>query len=124
VLCLVMIETARAVENADAICSVPGVDGVYVGPADLAISMGVPLAEMFRAQGHVDAIEEIRSACARHELLAGIHTGGGAQAREFAQAGFQMLTILTDLALLRSASQRELVLARGGTVEETKGPYG
>jgi len=125
VLCLVMIETVRAVENADAICSTPGVDGVYVGPADLAVSMGVPLGEMFRAKEHADAIEEIRATAARHGLLAGIHTGGGSQARTLADAGFRMCTVSTDAALLRAVAKRELAAALGdGPDAESGGIYG
>src|SRR5437667_11392048 len=46
VMCFVMIESVRAVESADAICSTAGLDGVYIGPADLAVSMCGSLAAM------------------------------------------------------------------------------
>ncbi len=54
----------------------------------------------------------MRAACARHGIIAGIHTAGGAQSREFADAGFAMCTVTTDVALLRAAALRELTAAR------------
>jgi 4-hydroxy-2-oxoheptanedioate aldolase len=124
VTCLVMIETLRAVEAADEICTVPGVDGVYIGPADLSVSMCGSLAAM-GSKEHRDAIDSVRGACERAGIVAGIHTGGGAQAREFAAAGFQMCTLGTDAALLRSVARSELAAAReGGGDAKTGGIYG
>jgi 4-hydroxy-2-oxoheptanedioate aldolase len=125
VACLVMIETLRAVEAADEICTTPGVDGVYIGPADLSVSMCGSLAAM-GSKEHRDAIETVRLACVRAGIAAGIHTGGGAQAREFADAGFQMCTLGTDAALLRTTARNELTLARGegGAGGKSGGIYG
>jgi 4-hydroxy-2-oxoheptanedioate aldolase len=116
VACFVMIESVRAVEAADAICSTPGVDGIYIGPADLSVSMCGSLAAMGSAE-HRDAIETVRRACAANGTVAGIHTSGGVQARSFADAGFQMCTLSTDASLLRSIARSELAAAR-----ETTGP--
>jgi len=124
VVCLVMIETVRAVENADEICSTPGVDGIYVGPADLAVSMTGSLAAM-GSKEHADAIETVRLACDRHGVVPGIHTSGGAQAREYADAGFRMCTLTTDAAMLRSYAREQLGVARGaGPGSAGRGPYG
>ena len=124
VLCLLMIETAEAVERADEICSTPGVDGVYIGPADLAISLGVGLAKMFEAQVHVDAIDHVREAAMRNGIIPGIHTGGGAQARGLADAGFRMCTLSSDATWLRQAAQGDLAAARGTGDERRGGIYG
>jgi 4-hydroxy-2-oxoheptanedioate aldolase len=113
VLCLVMIETVRAVEAAEEICATRGVDGVYIGPADLAVSMSGSLRAM-GSQEHADAIEQIRACCKRNGIVAGIHTSGGAQARGYADAGFDMCTLGTDAGLLRARLRDELGLARGG----------
>ena len=124
VLCLVMIETADAVERADEICSTPGVDGVYIGPADLAISLGVGLGKMFEAQTHVDAIEHVRETATRSGIIPGLHTGGGAQARRFADAGFRMCTLSSDASMLRQVAQAELAAARGDAGAGGGGIYG
>ncbi len=115
VACLVMIETVRAVEAVDEICTTPGVDGVYIGPADLSVSMCGSLAAM-GSHEHREAIETVRTACESAGIAAGIHTSGGAQAREFADAGFQMCTLGTDAALLRATARNELTAAREGSV--------
>jgi 4-hydroxy-2-oxoheptanedioate aldolase len=112
--CFVMIETVRAVEAADEICSTPGVDGVYVGPADLAVDMCGTLTAL-GSREHADAIEEARRACVRNNIIPGIHTISGAQAREYADAGFKMCTLSTDSALLRAKAAAELTVARDGT---------
>jgi 4-hydroxy-2-oxoheptanedioate aldolase len=123
VLCLVMVETAEAVERAEEICSTPGVDGIYIGPADLAISLGLAVSQMFEAQVHVDAIDHARDAAVRNGIIAGIHTGSGAQARAFADAGFRMCTISSDAWWLRQMAQAELAVARGAGDDRRGGIY-
>jgi 4-hydroxy-2-oxoheptanedioate aldolase len=124
VLCFVMIETVQAVENADAICSTPGVDGVYVGPADLAISMGAAFGVDPLPAAHADAIDHLATVCAAHGIVPGIHTGGGADARRVLDAGYRMATVSTDAAIFRSAIRAELASARGGENGGSGGIYG
>jgi 4-hydroxy-2-oxoheptanedioate aldolase len=119
VLCLVMIETEQAVEAVDEICTTPGVDGVYIGPSDLSMSMCGTLAAM-GSREHTDAIETVRTACERHGIVPGIHTAGGAQAREYADAGVMMCTLATDAALLRTTVREQLAAARGTTAAPAK----
>jgi 4-hydroxy-2-oxoheptanedioate aldolase len=111
VVCLVMIETVAAVEAVDDICSTPGVDGVYIGPADLAVSMSGSL-DAIGSQEHADALETVRLACERHGIIPGLHTSGGAQARTYADAGFRMCTLGTDTSHLRATLRDQLSAAR------------
>jgi 4-hydroxy-2-oxoheptanedioate aldolase len=119
-----MIETARGVENVDEICSVPGVDAVYIGPGDLALSYG--LAPTFSTQPgpHADAIEQIRKTCIAHGIAAGIQCGGGESARERADAGFTMLTVCTDAFLVTAGAKAELERAGGEVSGDGSGQYG
>jgi 4-hydroxy-2-oxoheptanedioate aldolase len=112
-LCLVMIETIGAVERAEEICATPGVDGVYVGPADLAVTMGLAPGRDEMPAEHAQAIVHVRETCDAHNLIAGIHTTGGAQARGYLDAGFRMVSLATDAALLSAAHRAELAAARG-----------
>jgi len=125
--CFVMIETVRAVEAADEICSTPGVDGVYIGPADLAVSMSGTTAAM-GSDAHRDAIDEVKRACERHGIVPGIHTSGGAEARTLAELGFKMCTLATDAALLRAKASAELAQARetsdSSSGSSSGGPFG
>ena len=128
-LCLVMIETAQAVEQAEQICSTPGLDGIYVGPADLAISMGLSPATATSSTEYTDAIEHVRKTCDACRIVPGIHTNGGEQARAYLDAGFRMVTLSSDAALLRAAHRAELARVRGGggasgpSERGSRGPY-
>ena len=101
VLCLVMIETAEALANVDEIVQTPGVDGIYLGPADLGISLGfAPLAfEQTTDERQLAAIEQIRLACVRADRIMGI----SGDPRNLAAAGFRMITAGMDAMLMRSA---------------------
>jgi 4-hydroxy-2-oxoheptanedioate aldolase len=117
VLCLVMVETREALERVDEIASTPGVDGVYIGPSDLALSLGLTPTLDIKEGEHAEAIRRIREACHRNGIAAGIHAASGEWARRHAEAGFEMVTVATDAALLRGAALRELDVARGGRGE-------
>ena len=65
------IETKTAIERIDELLSVPKIDAVMIGPADLSISLGVP--GQFEHPTLVAAIEKIRDACIRHGIAPGIH---------------------------------------------------
>jgi 4-hydroxy-2-oxoheptanedioate aldolase len=114
VLCLVMVETMEALERVDEIAATPGLDGVYVGPSDLALSLGLPPTLEVTENGHVEAVERIREACREHGIAAGIHAPSGEWARRHAEAGFDLVTVATDAPLLRGAALRELTAAREG----------
>lgn len=113
VMCFVMIETVQAVANVVEICSTPGVDGVYIGPADLAISMGIQFPfEGFTAE-HLHAMEHVRQVCVDHGIIPGIHTGGGQGALDAITQGFRMATVSTDAGLFRTTVAEHLAAARG-----------
>lgn len=113
VLCLVMIETEQGVANADEICSTPGIDGVYIGPADLAVSLGERPPDRLIAGRHTEAVEHVLDRCNAHGIIPAIHSYDGATANELAAMGFRMVTVGVDLRLLRAAVVDELRVARG-----------
>jgi len=102
--CIVMAESTSAVANIDEICSVRGVDAVYVGPADLAASLGCTPSLGVAPGVHAEAIATIVDSCARHGMVIGIHCGTTKQVLECAEMGFQMITISTDTQLLAAAA--------------------
>ena len=116
VACVVMIETAEGVRNADAIAATPGVDAIYIGPGDLAIGLGLSAwGEDWsheEARLHNDAIERILAACVRHKVAPGIHCGDGATAGRYVSRGFLMVTVASDLGLLGTGGRAELAKAR------------
>lgn len=120
-LCLVMVETREALENVDEIAATPGLDGIYVGPSDLALSLGLPPTLEIYEDEHAEAVERVRDACARNGIAAGIQASSGEWARRHAEAGFDMVTVATDASLLRGAALAELAVVRGEDAETKPG---
>ena len=108
-----MIETAAALADVDAICAVPGLAGIYVGPADLAISMGVDVAKANTDPEVLKAIGLIREAALRAGLVPAVHAGSGAVGHAMAQLGFQMITLGAESQALRRGAAAGLAEAKG-----------
>jgi 4-hydroxy-2-oxoheptanedioate aldolase len=109
---LAMIETREALARADAICSVPGLDGIFVGPGDLTISLsGGKTAAGNRAETQ-RAIQDIARAAGRAGVPAGIFCATPEDARRYAGMGYRFLTIDTDEGLLAEACERCVEAAR------------
>jgi 4-hydroxy-2-oxoheptanedioate aldolase len=108
VVCAVMCETAQAMENLDAILQVPGVDAVFVGPNDLAVSLGIR-GSSYAGQDprHHAAMEQIVAACRARGVIAGIMCGTPETAEHWRQAGFRMLAIDSDASMLTKAAQAD-----------------
>jgi 4-hydroxy-2-oxoheptanedioate aldolase len=100
-----MIETAEAVRNLDDILSTPGLDAVFIGPNDLAISFGVSGGLIPSDPKVVQTIDQILAGCKRHGVKAGVHTGSVANARAMIAKGFDFVTVLSDARILAVAAQ-------------------
>jgi len=96
IACIVMIETKQGLENLDDILSVPGLDGVYIGPSDLSFALGLFPKMDSDVPLHVQTVARILEACKRHGKVAGIHTGGPPFSAEKVKEGFQMVTVTSD----------------------------
>jgi 2-keto-3-deoxy-L-rhamnonate aldolase RhmA len=108
---LVMIESAAAVGSIDAILKTPGLDGIMVGPADLAVTMG-HLSEL----SHPDvraAIAGVRDACQRHSVPFGIFAGTEQAARVWGAAGAGFMTVGADTQFLDQGIAKSRALAQG-----------
>src|ERR687894_1973947 len=110
VLCLVMVETREALERVEEISATSGLDGIYIGPSDLALSLGLPPTLEIREGEHAEAVKRIREACHGSGIAAGIHSPSGGWARRHAEAGFDLITVTSDAPLLRQAVSRELTV--------------
>jgi 4-hydroxy-2-oxoheptanedioate aldolase len=107
-----MIETAAALSDVDEICAVPGLAGLYVGPADLAISMGVDVTKATTDPAVREAITRIHGAASGAGLVAAIHAGNSTAGHALAQLGFQMLTLESESQALRRGAAASLREAR------------
>ena len=110
---LVQAETLEAMANLDAIAATPGVDGVFIGPADLSASMGHP-----GNPGHPDVQAAIHDGIARilrAGKAPGILATNEAQARQWLAAGALFVAVGVDTMLLTSAAQNLLARFHTGT---------
>ena len=107
-----MIETVEALSNLDDILSVLGVDAIYVGPADLSVSLGLPPGNNDGKAAFDDSLAAIVEGCVRHGVVAGCHTASELCQRRI-QQGFRMITVTSDTVALARALEDELRRARG-----------
>jgi 4-hydroxy-2-oxoheptanedioate aldolase len=117
-LCIAMIETRDGLDNLDEIAATPGLDGLYIGPSDLALALGLPprpVAGDIGADRQVlaDAIERVRDACDANGLIAGMHCAAGQAAANYADSGFKLITVGVDTSWYKATIRRELDAARG-----------
>jgi 4-hydroxy-2-oxoheptanedioate aldolase len=123
VVCMVMIETVEGMAAVDEILAVPGVDGVYVGPNDLAVTHGMKPDATASNPEHRRLIEAILDACKRRGLIAGIHCAGPETAIRWREVGFRMLNVDNDSLFLRAGAARVLEQMRGVKREAAKTGY-
>ena len=114
VLAIAMIETQQALDNLEEILNVPGLDGIYIGPSDLALSLGGTPKPDQTDPKVVAAIERILAAAKSHGVVPGIHCGSPAYATRMVEQGFQLVTILSDNLLMATAAKRAVAELREG----------
>ncbi len=105
---IVMIETIQAVENAEAIMAVDGVVGCFIGPNDLALSMGLTPNDTGPGTVHEAAIQRVLAACKKTGKAAGKHCFTSAELNVRIQEGFQFLALLSDAGFMNMAAKSEL----------------
>lgn len=102
-MCLVMVETPAGVDALEEIVRTPGVDGVYIGPNDLALGCGYGRAT-YRDSAEVDAlIQRVVDACRAAGVVAGLHCSDAEMAVHWAGRGVRLLTAGQETSLLRVA---------------------
>src|SRR5690348_1169817 len=100
---LVQVETERALENIEAICAVDGIDGVFIGPADLHASLGYPgeIANPAVTPRIAKAIRRIRAA----GKAPGILTPSEADARHWLECGALFVAVGADVGILARGAE-------------------
>ena len=105
---LVQVEHINAVRAVEDILAVDGVDGCFVGPTDLALSMGLPRTNFENVPEHREAIRRTVAACRAVGKMAACNTYSPSEAREKARQGYECITMESDVDLLVGASRRLL----------------
>lgn len=122
ILAFAMIETAEAIDNLEEIASTPGLDGIYVGPADLSFSLskGQLMPAFDREEPEViEAIKRIKDACHRNGIQAAIHCGTAEYAARAVEWGFNMTTVSGDSRLIAAAAAESVATFRKLTTKIT-----
>lgn len=112
IACVAMIETAEGLEALDAIAATPGLDGIYIGPSDLALGLGLQPTGDNSDPLHAETVSRIQAACRKHGVAAGIHTSSQGFARRYLDMGFNLVTISSDLRAMLRAAGEDLAAAR------------
>ena len=110
IVALAMIETRRGFDQVAEIAAVDGIDGVFIGPADLAIGLGKPPSG---SHGEVEhAIAAIRGCTFPLNRRAGIFTSGAGIAGKRIAQGFDLVTATSDLAAVADAAAADISVLR------------
>lgn len=99
-LIVLQCEHIQAVEQADAIFSVPGIDAIFVGPNDLAASMRGKDGKGPSAEATAQANQHILETCKKYKVAAGYHCANAEEARHRLAEGWQFLAIGSELKMM------------------------
>ena len=100
ILVIVMLETKQAVDNADDILRVTGIDAFFVGPNDLHNSYGKPPAFESDAPEFIHALEHLLAMGKKHNVPAGIHVADAAAAQRRIHQGFQFVAVTSEAGMM------------------------
>src|SRR4051794_35350263 len=108
-----MIEPPQGLANVEEIAATPGLDGLYIGPSDLGLSVGAAWPGDPSAAPALDAaIARVLRAAQDNGIVPGIHTPSGEVARQRLDAGFRLVTVASDLTHLEAVARGHLDAAR------------
>ena len=109
---IIQIESPSALEAADAFAATDGVDVLFVGPADLSHSLGIP--GQFSNPTYQDALRQVVAACRAHGKAPGILLYDHASFKPHLDLGFTFVGIGADVSFVNEGVKAALAAARGG----------
>lgn len=115
ILNFAMIETMEAVDRIDDICSVEGLDAIYVGPSDLSLSMTGKI-RVDTLDGQVgQAIRHVMERAQAHGVYPCIHTSSTGFARQMIEIGYSFVTCAADMRFITQGAAAAVAETRGAT---------
>ena len=108
IVLMAMIETKQGLANLDAICATPGVDAVYIGPADLSFALGLAPRGDNPDPLHMATCDKILATAHKHGIKCVMHCGSAAFAAGAIKRGFDMVMITSDLACMTAGVRAQL----------------
>ena len=106
ILLIIMIEHVAAVENIEAILSVPGIDGYFIGPNDLHNSMGKPPAFESDDQEFCDALLHVRAVAKKLGIPSGIHVADANAAKRRIDEGYQFIAVTSETGMMLTKAKQ------------------
>jgi 2-keto-3-deoxy-L-rhamnonate aldolase RhmA len=111
VMAIIQIERQAAVEDIDDLLTVPGLDAALMGLNDLALSLGVPADPMDPTV--IEAVQHVTTACERHSIPLGVHTGSLEALQYWAERGMRILLHSTAVSMTAAGAQASVAALRG-----------
>jgi len=108
IVVMAMIETKEGLANLDAICATPGLDAVYIGPADLSYALGLAPRGDNPDPLHMQTCDKIRDTAHKHAIKACMHCASAAFAAGAIKRGFDLVMLTSDVASLNAGVRRQL----------------
>jgi 4-hydroxy-2-oxoheptanedioate aldolase len=108
ILVMAMIETQEGLANLDEICATPGLDAVYIGPADLSYALGLPPRPDNPDPTHLATCDKIRDTAHKHGIKCVMHCAGADFAAGAIERGFDMVMLTSDLNCLIAGVRQQL----------------
>lgn len=118
VITMAMIESKEAVDNLEDILKTPGLDAIFVGPSDLAVTMGEKPGFDPRYPAVYEAIEYIARKSTEAGVIPGIHCGSVQYGIEMREMGYKFMAYLSDFRMLQMIVSRNLPAFRKGEVSD------
>jgi len=124
ILKFAMIETKESLDNLDEIMQTPGLDGIYIGPADLSLAIGEkPSFDKPEGDPVYKVIMKILEHAKKNKIIAGIQNGQPEYADKMIKKGFQLVTIGTDQRFMTAAAKAALGIIRKDQKKDTGKGY-
>jgi len=112
---IAMIETTQALDALDEIASTPGLDALYIGPADLSLSLGRTQRSDYTDPFLIEKLEQVVAAARRHNIAAGLHCATPEYAARAVQMGFRFVTPVNDTALIEQGARKAIQIFSNAT---------
>jgi len=124
ILKFAMIETKESLANLDEIMQTPGLDGIYIGPADLSLAIGEkPSFDKPEGDPVYEVIMKILEHAKKNKIVAGIQNAQPEYADKMIKKGFQLVTIGTDQRFMTAAAKSALSIIRKDQKKDTGKGY-
>jgi 4-hydroxy-2-oxoheptanedioate aldolase len=107
-----MIETVEGFGNLNEIASTPGLHGLYVGPSDLSLGLGLDTFTDLGDPHLLEALDAVVDSAKRHEIVAGVHAPSPERSAAMAERGFRFVTPTVDTTLIAEGASTSLERTR------------